>query len=158
MTPAVPFSSAEAPWNDRTVVHSYYAAALTFAGLVVSWWGTSGAVRNSVLITYLVFGIVTTLAAGAWIAAALSSGRAAVRSRRGVLESRIEDVLERVPAEVIEARSNGRGSGAEVFLSLKGATRFHRADCPLVCGKSPTRAGRAAHERAGRRPCGVCEP
>jgi hypothetical protein len=35
-------------------------------------------------------------------------------------------------------------------------TRFHEAGCSLVAGKQTSPASRAEHERAGRRPCGLC--
>ncbi|MEW6471232.1 MAG: hypothetical protein AB1679_03090 [Actinomycetota bacterium] len=35
---------------------------------------------------------------------------------------------------------------------------YHRAGCRLAAAKPVERAGRVEHERAGRTPCGVCEP
>lgn len=35
-------------------------------------------------------------------------------------------------------------------------SRYHRAGCPLATGKAVVADSRAAHERAGRRACGVC--
>jgi len=35
-------------------------------------------------------------------------------------------------------------------------SRYHRPGCPLAAGKPVTADSQAAHERAGRRACGVC--
>jgi hypothetical protein len=51
------------------------------------------------------------------------------------------------------------GSAPEPLVALDGMRRYHRPGCPLLAGKATTTAAsRSGHERAGRRPCGVCEP
>lgn len=42
------------------------------------------------------------------------------------------------------------------FVAAPSMSRYHRGDCPLAAGKPVAADSRAAHERAGRRPCGVC--
>jgi hypothetical protein len=45
--------------------------------------------------------------------------------------------------------------------ALVAATRmqfFHLATCPFAAGKAIEPSSRADHERAGRRPCEVCQP
>ena len=43
-------------------------------------------------------------------------------------------------------------------VAAPAMTHFHRDGCRLVAGKDVRRATRAAHERDGRTPCGVCRP
>jgi hypothetical protein len=61
------------------------------------------------------------------------------------------------PAGALEARTGTTGAGAE-FMALPTMVHYHRAGCRLTAGKPVEPAGRADHERAGRTPCGVCEP
>jgi hypothetical protein len=44
------------------------------------------------------------------------------------------------------------------LVAAAGMTRFHRARCLLASGKTVKSSSRAGHRRAGRQPCGVCEP
>ena len=43
-------------------------------------------------------------------------------------------------------------------LSVPGTSRYHLPGCAAVDGKQVERMSLAAHERAGRRPCGLCSP
>jgi hypothetical protein len=63
--------------------------------------------------------------------------------------------------EVHGPRSTTGVAGAAVpsgdsLVAAPTMSRYHRAGCPLAAGKATTADSRAAHERAGRRPCGVC--
>lgn len=65
-------------------------------------------------------------------------------------------------AAVVGVDSPGAATGGTAAVSgdqlVAAATmsRYHRAGCPLAAGKPVAAESRAAHERAGRRPCGVC--
>jgi hypothetical protein len=50
------------------------------------------------------------------------------------------------------------GEAAPALVATATMVRYHRPRCRLVTGKAVEAAGRAEHERAGRTPCGVCEP
>jgi hypothetical protein len=43
-----------------------------------------------------------------------------------------------------------------VRLAVPGTTRYHRAGCAAIAGKKTKSTSVAKHERAGRRPCGLC--
>lgn len=63
---------------------------------------------------------------------------------------------------IVAVDSPGSASGGSAAVSgdhlVAAATmsRYHRAGCPLAAGKTVASESRIAHERAGRRPCGVC--
>ena len=45
-----------------------------------------------------------------------------------------------------------------VLMAATTMAHYHRAGCRLAAAKPVEPAGRHEHERAGRTPCGVCEP
>jgi hypothetical protein len=59
-----------------------------------------------------------------------------------------------------DTRQPATGRPAELvrdqLVAAPTMARYHRADCPLAAGKAVTADTRVAHERAGRRACGVC--
>jgi len=63
----------------------------------------------------------------------------------------------RVSPVAVQARGTSRGNTG-LLVSGDGMSRYHRADCALAAGKRTSVAGRAAHERAGRAACAVCDP
>lgn len=46
--------------------------------------------------------------------------------------------------------------GPDGLVAGTTMSRYHRPGCTLVAGKPVSAASQDAHERAGRRPCGVC--
>jgi hypothetical protein len=50
------------------------------------------------------------------------------------------------------------GVGFEPLVAGPSMARYHRDSCPLTAGKPVRPDSRSAHERAGRRACGVCAP
>jgi hypothetical protein len=56
---------------------------------------------------------------------------------------------------VVQATSRGSRSDERLVASPK-MTKYHVADCLFVAGKPVRSASVTAHERAGRRACGVC--
>jgi hypothetical protein len=47
-------------------------------------------------------------------------------------------------------------ASGDSLVAAPTMSRYHRPGCPLAAGKATAPDSRAAHERAGRRPCGVC--
>ncbi len=75
----------------------------------------------------------------------LASGRSALRRRARAYDAPLDahkPAAVRVPD----------------LVALAAGVRYHRTGCPLTAGKPVVTAARAAHERAGRAPCGVCLP
>jgi hypothetical protein len=146
-----PGISPLAPWTGADVTVSAVAAVLGAVALLVSWAGSSTATALGQQTTWIGVGIGALLAASAAASYWLLQGRRAVVRRRADW--------------VVRERSRRRGGQeaasagvTEQLVALASMTRFHRGDCPLVAGKPVVAGNRAAHEREGRRPCGVCRP
>jgi hypothetical protein len=124
---------------------------MTFVGLLLvflSWLETSGSVRLGSQVRWTNVGVAGVIVLGAgnmlWL---LRGKRATGQLRRLVLAS--------VPIDderPIKTQRTGP------LVSGPDMTRFHLAGCALVAGKQVSAAGREAHARAGREPCGVCLP
>src|SRR5947199_77054 len=72
--------------------------------------------------------------------------------------ARVETVLPPARRAAANGVTAGRASRPDALVAAPNMTRYHRRACPLAAGKTVRPATRAAHERAGRRPCGVCQP
>jgi hypothetical protein len=125
--------------------------ATTFIGLLLvllAWFETSASVRLTNQVHWTNVGVAGVIVLGAgnlfWL---LRGKRATGELRRLVLP--LVPVDGDAPTEV--PRAGPLVAGPDM-------TRFHRADCPLVAGKNVSAAGREAHGRTGREPCGVCQP
>ncbi|MGQ0625100.1 MAG: hypothetical protein ACT4PP_10700 [Sporichthyaceae bacterium] len=77
---------------------------------------------------------------------------------RRTLSARRVAVLGVVPAMRSAAALATGPASSVVLVGGEGLTHYHRADCPLAAGRSWEPMSRADHERAGRKPCGVCTP
>lgn len=118
--------------------------------LLVSWWGASGTTRLRDQVTWVNVGVAGLIVSGTGIALWLLHGYRAVGERQRLLLAGLET------APPPDTATTGEGDAA--LVSGRGMTRYHRTDCPLVAGKPVRRAARHVHERAGRRPCGMCMP
>jgi hypothetical protein len=76
-------------------------------------------------------------------------GRNAIALRRRAL-------LPDVQALPRQARSSS--VGAELLVAHPTLGPYHRASCPMAAGRGWPTVQATAMTRAGRRPCGVCEP
>jgi hypothetical protein len=137
------------PWGGRDVLALFSRAGIGVAvmSFAVYQAGTRATPASQApWATWAVGGLIVLGAANAlWLLAA----------RRTVgLRSRL--LLEELDAL---AAASGRPARATSDLVATAAmTRFHHRWCPLASGKPVRPWSRAAHERAGRRPCGVCAP
>jgi hypothetical protein len=146
-----PGASPLAPWTGADVTVTAVAAVLGAAALLVSWAGSSTARALGQQTTWMGVGIGALLAASAAASYWLLQGRRAVVRRRA-------DWVVRERSRRSAGQEAASAGVREQLVSLASMTRFHRGECPLVAGKPVVAANRAAHEREGRRPCGVCRP
>lgn len=51
-----------------------------------------------------------------------------------------------------------RTAGEALLVGAPGMRYFHRAGCSMAEGRAWAAAARQAHTRAGRQPCGMCQP
>jgi len=142
---------AAEPWRRRDVIQF---AAFSVIGLVLlgaGWFGAGGEAaldKQVPFINLAVAGLLVGATGGAlWMVTVLR----AVRTRKAVVKA------------LIASRANQRrtggvaGAAPDTFVAGETMTRYHRPDCSLVTGKPVSSATRAEHERAGRRPCGMCQ-
>ncbi len=82
-----------------------------------------------------------------------------VHGRRRVAVRR-DQLLSPVPAApgVTGAAARTRSADPAGFVAGEGLVHFHRRECSMAQGRGWPVSDRAGHERAGRRPCGVCRP
>jgi hypothetical protein len=118
--------------------------------LVASAWATTATDDLSVRVAWVNLGVLGLLVAGTGNALWLLAGRRAIGERRADLMD--VPVIEGDDTSVVLAQPSTR------LVSVARASHFHRDDCALVRGKTVTAAARSRHERAGRTPCGICEP
>jgi hypothetical protein len=129
-------------------------AVLAVIGAVLFFVGT-GMVGNKRTyddqvpgINLAIVGVVVANAAGVLL---LLAGRRSVTARRVGVLGAVPKAMEAVTVVTAPASSSALVGG-------DGLTHFHRADCAMAAGRDWPELDRAAQERAGRTPCGVCTP
>jgi hypothetical protein len=127
--------------------------AAGFVAMAVAWKGTATTIRVERQVDWLPLGVAgasaATLAMVGWVLA----GRRSVAERVARLSA-----LVGTPSWWDAESPAGPAAAAEAaFVATDGMVRYHRPSCPLVAGKPARALGRAAHEAAGRRPCGICD-
>lgn len=140
-------------WLPGDVVLLYALSVLGAALLVASAWATTAADDVSTRIAWINLGVAGLIVAGTGNAFWLMAGRRAVGERRARLLA--VPPVDQEKSSVVPSTDMHPDSG---LAAVAGGRRFHRSHCALVVGKAVTVGSRSRHERAGRRPCGVCQP
>ena len=147
---SLPIRPATPLWRRSNQLLAGGLLVLGFAVLIGGYYGTSGTRDLDEQVRWLNVAAAGLLVSGFGVVTFLAAGRRAVGRRRLTLFG--------------DAPEPDGGSGAADVLdagSLVAAptmTRYHRAGCSFVESKDVAPASRTAHERAGRRPCGICLP
>ncbi|MER7490183.1 hypothetical protein ABTY20_30730 [Streptomyces sp. NPDC126497] len=126
---------------------------------VIGWYGVSGERHAARQLPYLASGSIPG-------AALIVAGAVLLAHGRGALAATRVEELHRllVAAGTAGGDEPGRPAGGPVavgreMLMVPGGTLWHRADCPLVAGRTeavPVDTGLVASGGLG--PCPVCEP
>lgn len=140
----VPASRQPTPWVVPDLFRWFGLLGVAAVGLVIAWWGASGTADAARLILWANVGVGAVVVAGLGNMTWLLQGRRAVAARR-------QAILATVPARDEETTAD---DGRRVAVA--GMTRYHRPHCPAVAGKAVDTMRLVEHERAGRRPCGLC--
>lgn len=153
-------------WLSVRPVLGYVFIGLGLVGLLTAYLGVSREVLVARQLPYLVSGGLFGLAAVTLGSRLLlmedlrrDAGRLD-RLERAVLELHAA-LLNRPDAPAAaHSTANGvaRSSDPEQLLALADGGSFHRADCPMVAGKSSARPLRTPAQRKGLRPCAMCQP
>src|SRR5947207_2668862 len=145
------------PWRVDDLVVLY---ATTFAGavmLLIAWWGASGTTQLGAQLAWVNVAVAGVILAGTGNAIWLLHGRRSVTLRRRRLVDEGFSLGAGARTHPVPSGGSRVGAGPDAALvASPRMTRFHRQDCPLVAAKVVSAASRSSHERAGRRPCGVC--
>jgi hypothetical protein len=149
-------SLPESLWASPVRAGTFGSALAGGALIALGWVGASGTRVVSDQLPWLVTAIaglgLAALGQGVWI---LSGRRTLGRGFVAVLPAPARRAEEAEPAT--DSRIERSDDGA--LVAVDGRVRlYHRRACAFVQGKSTTPAQRAAHERAERTPCEVCQP
>lgn len=136
------------PWVVPDLFRWFGLLGLSAAGLCVAWWCASGTTTVHSLVTWINVGVVAVVVGGLGNVTWLLQGRRAVTARQRELAAVLAATRATAPVGLYPD---------DVRVAVPGTTRHHRPGCPAVAGKAVDRAALAVHERAGRRPCGLCE-
>jgi len=151
MNAAHPVGVAPSPWNARQRLVLAFLLAVGVVGLAAGYDGTSGTLRVGHQVVWIDVAGAALLVSGAGVVGFLTAGRRAIGRRRLALFGNVVD------GEAVAAVATGLAAGD--LVSAPTMTKYHRADCSFVAGKTGVVAASAAgHEQAGRRRCGVCLP
>lgn len=147
--PVVTRSRQPYPWLVPDLFRWFFLLGLSIVGIVMSWWAVSGTARTSSQLTWLDVGVAAVILAGLGNMTWLLQGRRAVAVRRREIFAALAG-LGSPPDLAATADDDG------IRVAVPGTSRHHRPGCPSVQGKPIERMSLAKHERAGRRPCGIC--
>lgn len=153
---ARPNPLADDDWRAVAGVTVYLAAFLTALAVATAWWGASGTGDVRHQIAWLNLGV------GALVIGVTVGLGAVVQVRRRVAAQLVmlADRLERLhpPAIPEPASAPTRHPAESGPVTGDGMRHYHRSTCMLVRGKPVSAAGPDDLERAGRRPCAICQP
>jgi hypothetical protein len=143
--------TASEPWQLYDMFLLYGFSAVGLGLLLLAWWGVSGTATTTHQIVWVNVAVVSVMVLGTGNCMWLLSGRRAVGERR----QRVLAAFESVSVEPLEVAGP---VGEDRPVAANGMRHYHRAGCQLVRGKSATATTLSAHGRAGRQPCGMCQP
>jgi hypothetical protein len=147
--PTAPLPSRQPyPWLVPDLFRWFGLLGLSLTGVVVAWWCASGTASFARQLTWLDVGVAAVVIGGLGNMTWLLQGRRALAVRRRALLSGLPAALQATTAATAEPDTER--------LAVPGTTRHHRAGCPAVAGKPVEVMQAIDHERAGRRPCGLC--
>jgi hypothetical protein len=135
------------PWNRVDAVKATVLMAIGALVWFIGWWEVSDRASMDRQIAPMNIAVVGLIVFGAGQASWYLAGRRAVGRRRRTLLG----LDTRRPVTVV---STSTVDG----LFLGGGRFFHRPECAMITDRGWVPQPRAAHERAGRVPCGVCKP
>jgi hypothetical protein len=155
------FPAGPLPWVPRDLGRALAWVLTGGVGLLAGWVGASGTADFNVQVRWFAIAVSGLVVAGVGIALWTLAGFRNTRLRQHALAASIlELVVAPTTSPVITETAAVLHEHDErtALVAVEAGTRFHLGTCPLVQGKSASAAPYPDHERAGRRPCGVCRP
>ena len=136
------------PWTRVDALRTAILVAVGALVWAVGWFGVSGQPALEDQIAPMNLAVVGVVLIGIGYSSWFLAGRRAVGTRRRA-------VLALAPEVAIGPVTTGT---APVDGFLGSERLYHRRDCAMTVDRAWEVQPRAAHERAGRTPCGVCRP
>jgi len=136
------------PWVVPDLFRWFALLGLSLVGTAVAWWCASGTATFNSQLTWLNVGVAAVIVGGLGNMTWLLQGRRALALRRRDVMAAVEAMSSTTPSVAVV--------DDDVRLTVPGTTRYHRASCAAIAGKKAKAMSVAKHERAGRRPCGLC--
>jgi hypothetical protein len=150
MTVAQAVAAPASPWTAKQRLMLALLLAIGVVGLIAGYIGTSGTLRVSKQVVWVNVAGAALLLSGAGIVLFLTAARRAIGRRRLSLFGDVAEV------ETVERDAD---LSAADLVSAPTMTRYHRADCSFVDGKTGLKvASSVDHQKIGKQPCGVCLP
>ena len=147
------------PWRLGDLLALYGAFGLGALALLVAWWGASGTAVLSRDYAWLDLGIAGSVIIASGNGVWLLTGRRAVGERRLRALAAVQPLAVSSNGHVDPTNESRAATAADARpVASDLMARYHRPECQLVLGKEVTSATATAHERQGRRPCGICRP
>ena len=148
MTQAAPAPAS--PWTAKQRLMLAVLLAFGVVGLISGYAGTSGTLRLSRQVVWVNVAGAALIFSGAGVVLFLTAARCAVGRRRLSLFGD----LGAVGATAADMTAD---LSAADLVTAPTMTRYHRADCSFVDGKSDLKvASSVDHQKVGKQPCGVC--
>jgi hypothetical protein len=145
------------PWSSDAFTRLLVSNAVGLMMIIAGWYEASGAGAIRAQMGWLNLALAGLVIAGVANGLWLLRGRQAMSLAGAVILSPPQGYSTVRPSTALptsKSHRNGRG----YLVAGNGMTRYHRSECVMVAGKEVWQTGRAQHERAGLRPCEVCEP
>jgi hypothetical protein len=147
--------SPSSPWVLAEQIRLAQLVAVGAVTLLVGWFGLSGTLVLSRQASFLAIALGGLLLSSAGLSIWLLAGLRAIRARRVLVREGLLMLREELTQPAAGDTLVHEGA---TLVAAPSMTRYHRPSCPLVEGKSVTALSLVGHVKAGRLPCGVCEP
>jgi hypothetical protein len=146
-----PITTGPVPWLPGDLGRLVMRVGLGCLIVMTAWIGASGTADFNEQVRWQVLGVaglvMSAMGNSLWLLAGFRNTRA---RERALLAACVElTQLRRSPTFM---------APSDELVAVQAGTRYHRSACALVDGKPTFSAARRAHEAAGLRPCGVCQP
>jgi hypothetical protein len=146
----VRFNFYDRPWTATDALRSTVVLGAGALLLAVAWFGAATKKTVEGQVGYGVAGVVGVCVMFAGGILWLMAGRRSVGLRVRRLLGEPPRSRESVLAPVAPAAGG--------LVAGDGVRHYHRTTCPMARGRTWAVSERDDHERAGRRPCGICRP
>jgi hypothetical protein len=139
------------PWTNDGLLRLLIAQAVALGLIMASWYAVSGAPALAAQMNGLEFGIAGLALSGG------ANGLWLLHGRRTVGLARVATLSSHISPDESRGSSIDRRHIDVALVAVPGSTRYHRAECPMVAGRTlqPLVETDAA---AAMVPCELCQP